>query len=249
MYNFIKSNNVFHQPVDIIGGKFQIKSPNKDWNTILLELNVKKIALRKRCLPNVAIGLRGNESSVYVQYLPSKPNGSQYLNLSHLLAEYFPLGQVQLVGDGIRIKDQKAILHCFNTIQTKDKKIMVVAPHPDDAEIAAFGLYSRCQYATLIHITAGDSLNDRYSFLDGELSERQLLGRLRCSDTLVASQWGKYLPNVINLGYPDSLLKEMYEFQDSCPKNRYEISDINTYRTYYRHPPKKKIFLQCLGKY
>ena len=41
-----------------------------------------------------------------------------------------------------------------------DERVLVVAPHPDDAEIAAFGFYADTR-AMVVTVTAGDA-SDRY---------------------------------------------------------------------------------------
>ena len=45
-------------------------------------------------------------------------------------------------------------------IDRDDERVLVVAPHPDDAEIAAFGFYADTR-AMVVTVTAGDA-SDRY---------------------------------------------------------------------------------------
>ncbi len=42
---------------------------------------------------------------------------------------------------------------------------MVIAPHADDAELAAFGLYSRCSEASIVTLTQGEIEAEHYQRL------------------------------------------------------------------------------------
>jgi LmbE family N-acetylglucosaminyl deacetylase len=87
--------------------------------------------------------------------------------------------------------------------------VLVVSPHPDDAELAAFGLYADKQ-ATVVTITAGDG-SDRYTGKDrGVRLTRAQIGRMRVLDSIMAPQIGGVpREHVLNLAYPDGLLSEM----------------------------------------
>src|SRR2546422_867970 len=58
-----------------------------------------------------------------------------------------------------------ARLHvCHESIRSEDR-VLVIAPHPDDAELAAFGLYADTR-ATIVTVTAGDG-SARYTGKNG----------------------------------------------------------------------------------
>ena len=65
-------------------------------------------------------------------------------NLSELFRDGWPARgtRVALRGRGLRWSSGSATLHAFSTPDLRAARVLVVAPHPDDAEIAAFGLYS-----------------------------------------------------------------------------------------------------------
>jgi LmbE family N-acetylglucosaminyl deacetylase len=99
--------------------------------------------------------------------------------------------------------------------------ILVLAPHPDDAEIAAFGLYAHSR-AWVATVTAGE----RGSGLlpaDIPASERShRAAELRVGDSLTVPQIGEIPPERrVNLVYPDGALQAMFrepsrEFALAC---------------------------------
>jgi LmbE family N-acetylglucosaminyl deacetylase len=68
--------------------------------------------------------------------------------------------------------------------------VLLVAPHPDDAEIGAFGLYS-CARSTVLTVSAGDYVDGRYADLAAdEAGQRDLGGEVRALDSVAVPQWG-----------------------------------------------------------
>ena len=70
---------------------------------------------------------------------------------------------IQLEMKGCKLKGQTVkVFTCRNTNPAM-AKILILAPHPDDAEIAAYGLYASNSESTFIAtITAGDAGSMRY---------------------------------------------------------------------------------------
>jgi LmbE family N-acetylglucosaminyl deacetylase len=90
-------------------------------------------------------------------------------------------------------------------------RVLVVAPHPDDAEIAAFGLYTDAS-ATVVTLTAGDA-SDRYQNPTQPwlILPRSAVAKMRVWDSLTIPQFGGVPPErAINLCLPDGRLREMY---------------------------------------
>ncbi len=57
---------------------------------------------------------------------------------------------------------------------------MILAPHADDAELAAFGLYSSAENVSIITLTQGEIEADYYQRLGlSQPQAAQLKGRLR----------------------------------------------------------------------
>jgi len=141
------------------------------------------------------------------QFFERGLNGKRFINLSHIEVQS---ESVSLNCYHCKINNQTASLHGFEPVDLDNKKILIIAPHADDAEIAAFGLYSNnnCFIAT---ITAGEVEAEYYE--DGHLSPSeasQLKGRLRAWDSLAVPQWaGVEADQLIQLGYFCLTLEQM----------------------------------------
>jgi hypothetical protein len=146
-----------------------------------------------------------------VQCVERGARGSRFFNISRLLKSAPDGARVCLSGRGLRLRGQGLCLHfCRETISSADR-ILVIAPHPDDAEIAAFGLYSDTD-ATVVTLTAGDA-SDRYrnSAQSWMSLSHADIARMRVLDSLAIPQLGGVPPErAMNLCFHDGRLREMY---------------------------------------
>jgi len=136
--------------------------------------------------------------------------GTRFLNLTRLFRAGVKAGdRVVLFGSRLAWKPGSVRVHACSETVRPDDRVLVVSPHPDDAELAAFGLYADKQ-ATVVTITAGDG-SDRYTGKDrGVRLTRAQIGRMRVLDSIMAPQIGGVpREHVLNLAYPDGLLSEM----------------------------------------
>ena len=87
----------------------------------------------------------------------------------------------------------------------------MIAPHPDDAEIAAFGLYADRQ-ASVVTVTAGNAGDMNYRASVSDPAEHYALkGYLRAVDSVTVPWQGNIPPErTANLGYFDGRLDAMY---------------------------------------
>jgi len=96
--------------------------------------------------------------------------------------------------------------------------LLIISPHPDDAEIAAGGLYAENPANTHI-ITVTDGGNGRNLFpgrLSGTKEEMALKKSIRTLDSLMVPQIvGVPAGNLKNLGFADSSLRELYQQKES----------------------------------
>src|SRR5437773_11653077 len=77
---------------------------------------------------------------------------------------------------------------CHQSVRPDDR-MLVVSPHPDDAELAEFGLYADTQ-ATIVTVTAGDA-SDRYKGKNyGVQLTRAQVGRMLVLDRILVSTFG-----------------------------------------------------------
>jgi LmbE family N-acetylglucosaminyl deacetylase len=151
-----------------------------------------------------------------VQYLERGAHGVRFLNVSRLIASKNPAGdKVSLSGHGIAVQRERARLHlCRENVAASDR-VLVVAPHPDDAEIAAFGLYADTE-ATVVTLTAGDT-SDRYQnpAQPWLALTRRAVGDIRVWDSVSIPQVGGVpRERVANLCFPDGQLAAMRQHPD-----------------------------------
>jgi hypothetical protein len=147
-----------------------------------------------------------------VQFLERGVGGVRFLNVSRLFsANRLAGGWVRLRGQNLAWQGKTARLHVCHESVSSDERVLVIAPHPDDAEIAAFGLYADTA-ATVVTLTAGDR-SDRYtSNWEPSISlPRATIARMRVWDSITIPQFGRVGPeHAINLCFPDGRLREMH---------------------------------------
>ncbi|MDB6090913.1 MAG: hypothetical protein JWN85_3697 [Gammaproteobacteria bacterium] len=145
------------------------------------------------------------------QYFERGVTGQRYLNLSALFAgqEHRPWTRVRLHGNWLRWQ-ARACLLVFDAPDVENAAILVLAPHPDDAEIAAFGMYAY-RKSWVVTVTAGERATGilPVGIAAGERSRWAAL--LRVSDSLTVPQLGEVpQERLINLAYPDGALQSMF---------------------------------------
>jgi len=173
-----------------------------------LELEVK--ASVAGWLSDPAVEIRSGDFSD-IQYLERGAQGSRFLNVSRLLGCKTAGERVHLNGRGLTWKAGWSRLHLCNEQIAPEDRVLVIAPHPDDAEIAAFGLYVDTR-ATIVTLTAGDA-SDRYenSTQPWISLPRNTIAKMRVWDSLSIPQFGGVPPaQAINLCLPDGRLRAMY---------------------------------------
>jgi LmbE family N-acetylglucosaminyl deacetylase len=165
------------------------------------------------------------------QYFEHGAHGVRYLNVSDFVGP--SAVKLTLLGHFIHLKDQRAGLITYDKIPLANANILIIAPHPDDAEIAAHGLYNQHKNAFVLTLTAGDGgkllfqsfyNNDRLAYLNQ--------GKLRTWNSITTPlAAGISSENVLNFGYLDGSLKAMYarRFVHRDPSN-FNQADINVFR-------------------
>jgi LmbE family N-acetylglucosaminyl deacetylase len=166
-----------------------------------------------------------------VQYVERGAHGSRFFNISRLLG-CVPAGtRVRLTGRGLVWRRESVKLHlCCEGISSTDR-VLVIAPHPDDAEIAAFGLYSDTD-ATVVTLTAGDA-SDRYRNAPQPWMHlsRDDVARIRVLDSLTVPQLGHVSPErAINLCFPDGQLRDLCLHPETDFRNEPDAVDFSALR-------------------
>ena len=225
-YTF-KNTNATITDLSLIDGK--IRLPQLDENhSAFLRLNVNTTIPGKIFQPSIDINT--GKSSI-TQYFEYGAKGVRFINLSSLINKNQT--NIRLVGKFVSIDDQTVQLATFNNRNIKNQKILVLAPHPDDAEAAAFGLYSDNKKSYIITVTAGEAGGYKYDEIYANIVQHYLKkGELRTYNSIVVPLLGGILPEqAINLGFFDSTLKKMFDDKSKSVSGIYtNISDINTFR-------------------
>jgi len=164
-------------------------------------------------------------------------NGLRYLNLSGLAA---PLasGELQLRGRFCRISIQPQLM-LWRDPDYRRQRVMVIAPHADDAELAAFGLYSQADEAWIVTLTAGEIEAEHYQAMGMDPAEAaRIKGRLRAWDSISVPRWaGVPEAHCVQLGYFCLQLPAMQAAPEQPVASREaQLSDIRLFRQFNPFP-------------
>src|ERR1700689_4635622 len=169
----------------------------------------------------LAVGSWGAEQDPWVevsvgefriqQYLDSNAVGVRWLNLSGLREQLAGGAEIIIRTHAVTLEAETATLRLFDNHIDLQQRILVIAPHPDDAEIAAFGLYADRQ-ASIVTVTAGNAGDMNYRASVSDPAEHySLKGYLRAVDSVTIPWQGNIPPErTANLGYFDGRLDAMY---------------------------------------
>lgn len=224
-YNFKHSINL-----NLNNGKFVLPDSIGQKYTAFLKIYIQSSYLGKYIRPSVEI--KSNKLS-FSQYFEHGAEGYRYINISNLNER--GVKEINLIGKKVIINDQIAQLVLFEKLDLSKLKILVIAPHPDDAEIAAYGLYSKYPNSFILTITAGDAGGFNYDELfDDTIRHYLKKGHLRTWNSITVPLIGGIsFENTLNLGFFDGTLKQMFAQNPSNVSSLYlNSSDINIFRKY-----------------
>jgi len=159
--------------------------------------------------------------------------GVRYLNLSGL-GEALAAGTLRVRGRFCQIQGQPR-LWLFRHPDARRQRVMVIAPHADDAEIAAFGLYSQADDAWIVTLTAGEIEAEHYQAMGMSRAEAaRIKGRLRAWDSIAVPRWGGVPEShCVQLGYFCLQLPAMQAAPDQPVASREaELSDTRLFRQF-----------------
>jgi LmbE family N-acetylglucosaminyl deacetylase len=229
IYDFNQSNanisNLYYKNGKIILDK----SDNVDISAFL-KVNVETTLLGKYFQPSIE--LKSGKLAI-TQYFEHAAKGTRYINISTLMTESEK--EITLNEKYISLSSDKVQLISFKNKNIKKEKILVLAPHPDDAEIAAFGLYSDNNESYVITITAGDAGKFKYNEIyqyENKIQHYLKKGELRTWDSITVPLLGGIsYEHMVNLGFFDLSLQKMFGEKSKEVKSFYVgTSDINTFR-------------------
>ncbi len=199
------------QPLNVrtVNGRWQLGEEFlvNPQTTVIAKVQIKSNWLGRWFDPSVRVG---NDQQTFER----GAQGVRYLNLT---------GQADaLVTEGLSVRGRfcriaaDVELYLFTQPSPVAENIMILAPHADDAELAAFGLYSSAQNVSIVTLTQGEIEAEYYQRLG--LSQQQaarLKGRLRSWDSMAIPLWGGVpQANCVQLGYYCMQLPSMLEQPD-----------------------------------
>ena len=198
-------------PVRIGADGVAVPELPEDWDTAVLSIRLEATLLGAWFEPSIDVTGAGR---TWRQTFERSAAGLRYIVVDAGMLQSG--GFLNLEGSHIRWAAQQGELLLFSAKPPADGRYLVVAPHPDDAEIAAFGLYSSSE-AYIVTVSAGDYVDGLYEHLYSEPVDQNLLrGRVRVWDSLAVPIWGG-VPSerVVNLGYPNGSLNGLYDDRES----------------------------------
>lgn len=181
-------------PVRLEEGRLVVEGEIGAAETLILAVHVRAGWLGRFLDPQVWIGDDRQDFERGV-------DGRRYLNLSGQ-QEALRAGCLRLRGRFCSLAGT-ATLHALTNPDYAERRLLIVAPHADDAELAAFGLYSRAREVAIVTLTQGEIEAGHYRRLglDAAAAAR-LKGRLRSWDSLAVPLWGGVPQNrCVQLGY------------------------------------------------
>jgi LmbE family N-acetylglucosaminyl deacetylase len=211
-------------PARIEQGALQVEADLDGYDTLVLELCLTATWLGRWFDPHVWLGDDRQDFERGVA-------GRRYLNLSGLQAN-----GLRILPRFCRI-DGELRLHAMRNPDFTAQRMLIIAPHADDAELAAFGQYSRSSDTAIVTLTQGEIEAEHYQRLGlGKAASARLKGRLRAWDSLAAPLWGGVpQQHCVQLGYYCLQLPAMAE-QPQVPFGSLE-SDESDVRSVRQHNP------------
>jgi LmbE family N-acetylglucosaminyl deacetylase len=186
-----------------------------------LELEIATDRLGKSVDPSLVMRAKNERA---VQYVERGARGRRYFNLSSL-APALP-SEVAIEGRHLSVPRQRAILWRLPEVAVATP-LLVIGPHPDDCEIAAFGLY-RDRDAWTVTISAGEiGTHDAGGLFPPTPEGAFLRGKTRVSESITApSVGGIPMDRAMNLGYFDGSIEALYRGFDAESAAGVDVGDF-----------------------
>ncbi|GHU15131.1 hypothetical protein FACS189441_6360 [Betaproteobacteria bacterium] len=212
-------------PAHLENGRLRRDAGLEKNDALFLEIRLKSTLWGRLKAPAVEIR---TDTERDCQTFELGASGVRYLNLTGLAA-----GEIRLRALRCRI-DRSVQWLRVPCPDYRQQRLLVVAPHADDAELAAFGLYSQAKESWIVTLTAGEIEAGRYQAmgLDATTAAR-LKGRLRAWDSLAVPRWaGVPAGQVTHLGYFCMQLAAMRENPaEAKPSREADLVDTRFFRS------------------
>ena len=211
-------------------GRLTLDAPLAADETLIVGVELKSAWLGRFLDPAVdLLGLETPDRQVFERGV----TGRRYLNLTGA-AEALAAGNVRLRGRFCRINGQPTLWR-FRQPDYRQQRVMVIAPHADDAELAAFSLYSQAAESWIVTLTAGEIEAEHYQQMGlPKAQAAQLKGRLRAWDSIAVPRWaGVPEAQCVQLGYFCMQLQAMQVAPDQPQASREaDLADTRLFRQF-----------------
>jgi len=221
-------------PASLSGGLLKADCALHGNETLILELQVKSSWLGRFLDPQVEL-VAGEQADR--QTFERGVDGLRFLNLTGLAAP-LQAGALRLRGRHCRLSGQPR-LWITPAVELQRRRVMVIAPHADDAELAAYGLYSQADETWVVTLTAGEIEAEHYQQMGLAKAEAaRLKGRLRAWDSIAVPRWaGVAESRCVQLGYFCLQLPAMQAAPDQPIASREaDLADIRVFRQFNPFP-------------
>ena len=190
------------------------------YDTLFLKISLQPSLLSYIFEPYFLI----DEEKHYFEY---GAKGTRYVNVSRLAGK-----KVHIKNFYIRYLKTDISLYGYKNNIDPDKKILILAPHADDAEIAAFGLYKSAKNVTIVTLTLGENGVCKYCDLyPSKLEAAIKKAEMRSFDALTTGILGNVdMSRSLMLGYPGGSLKKMAQHKNDTITSEIDNFPTNKYR-------------------
>lgn len=193
----------------VLGQKLKIPPSIRSRKNVWLKINLIQSGLQP------CVELQSSESSKQRQFFQSKTTGCRLLNLSGIeLDKDF----LRIETFNCRLSDEVEWLVFPELEINKNSTTLILAPHPDDAEIAAYGFYKkRSKQVFIVTVSPGErlqSLKKQYiPFVDRDTASAEYRKAIIRSWNSATTPMlaGVSSEKLIMLGYYNLTLKKMLE--------------------------------------
>jgi LmbE family N-acetylglucosaminyl deacetylase len=202
-----------HRTIALPAGPHAIDLPAAEYGhdvTALLALDLA--SSRAGCLfdPYIEVTSAGQS---YRQYFERAVAGTRYLNLSPVLQRAGGNNARTIALRGVHLRWKvPAQLLLFDPPAATAGDTLIVAPHSDDAEIAAFGWYAQ-RRSWIVTVTGGERSPTDLSPMPSPAEEQmRWLALLRTHDSFTIPELGGVpRQRCLNLAFPDARLKQLHD--------------------------------------
>ncbi len=211
-------------------GRLLLDAPLAADDTLIVGIELHSSWLGRFIDPAVELlGLQTPDRQVFERGV----GGRRYLNLTGA-ADALAAGKLRVRGRFCRINGQPTLWR-FRQPDYRQQRVMVIAPHADDAELAAFNLYSQAAESWIVTLTAGEIEAEHYQQMGlPKAQAAQLKGRLRAWDSIAVPRWaGVPEAQCVQLGYFCMQLAAMQAAPDQAQASREaQLSDTRLFRQF-----------------